>query len=86
MTFYEFQLRSAGYRRKEQFEWAKFRRVAFAALWSFNTDPKKLPKTEKKYMSLPIVDEDKNQVSEKQIAAFKKAMNQYQAKLKLNNG
>ncbi len=86
MTFYEFQLRSIGYRRKEQFDWAKFRRVAFAALWGFNSDPKKLPKTESKYLSLPLVDGDAKEATSKQVNAFKKAMSQYVAKQKLKNG
>ncbi len=86
MTFYEFQLRCLGYKRKEQFEWAKFRRVAFAALWSFNSDPKKLPKTEEKFMSLPLVDGNKEQANNKQVNAFKKAMSQFVAKQKLKNG
>ena len=83
MTLYEFNLRSIGYRREQQFEWSKFRRVAFAALWSSNTDPKKLPKTEEKYMELPLVDGEQKSATSEQVEAFKNAMKQYVAKQKV---
>ncbi len=48
--------------------------------------PKKLPKTEEKFMSLPLVDGNKEQANNKQVNAFKKAMSQFVAKQKLKNG
>jgi len=86
MTFYEFQLRCLGYRRQQQFDWSKYRRVAFAALCGFHSDPKKLPKSEDKFMPLPLVDNNKDQATTRQVNAFKKAMSQYVAKQKLKNG
>lgn len=82
MTYAEFCIRSYGYRRMQQSEWSKFRKVAFNALIAFNVDGKKLPKTEKQFMPLPMVDDDyKPQLSKEHIEAFIKATQQYK-----NNG
>ena len=78
MTYAEFCIRSYGYRRMQQEQWAKFRKVAFASLQAFSVDPKKLPKTEKQYMPLPMIDDDsKPQLSKEHIEAFIKATQQY---------
>lgn len=82
MTIYEFNLRALGYARQEQFLWAKFRKVAFSALWSFNSDPKKMPKNEKQFMSLPMVDSQMT-ISDGHVARFREAMRDYENRKKV---
>tara|TARA_R110001632_G_scaffold164925_1_gene283447 strand:+ start:182 stop:466 length:285 start_codon:yes stop_codon:yes gene_type:complete len=84
MTLYEFNLRKIGYMRQEQQDWAKYRRVAYASLLSFNIDPKRIPKSESSYFSLPLVDENnKSDLSDAQVKAFENAMSKYKASKKV---
>ena len=88
MTLWEFNLRAIGYARKEQFDWSKFRRVAFFAMKGPHLDYKKLPKTENDFMNLPMVDGNEVDAGlrDKQIEAFSEAMNKYNALKKVHNG
>ena len=88
MTLWEFNLRAIGYARQEQFDWAKFRRVAFFAMKGPHLDYKKLPKTEKDFMQLPLVDGVKNEngLQERQVKAFSEAMQKYNALKQVHNG
>ena len=84
MTFAEFSIRSYAYRREEQFLWAKFRHVAYHSLISFNTDAKRLPKSEQKLLPLEMVDRLKsNQVSKEVAERFKEAVRQINVKKNL---
>ncbi len=74
MTWAEFQLRLFAYKRECDRNDRNFREVAFAALWSFNVDGKKLPKSKQKFW--PIGSEVKK-VSKKALTAFERAMLQY---------
>jgi len=79
MTLAEFKVRAYGYRRKEQWSWAKYRLVGWMAQWSFNINPKSLAKTPSAIMELPFVDEDVNKsgLSDEQISAFKGAYDKF---------
>ena len=77
MTMAEFQLRAYGYRRAQQNDWAKFRKVAFCALWAFNSDGKKLPKKEEQLLSLPMVDPPKETASPEMVEAFIEEVRKY---------
>lgn len=79
MTLAEFKVRAYGYRRKEQWNWAKFRLVGWMAQWAFNIAPKSLPKSPSKVMELPFVDDgvNDNGLSDKQISTFKAAYDRY---------
>lgn len=52
MTFAEFQIRLFAYKRMELREWEKVRQIAWSAFIAPHQDPKKLPKSIDKFMSL----------------------------------
>lgn len=56
MTYAEFVIRSFSYHKSQQEDWAKFRKVAYMALLGSHYDHKKIPKTEKQFFPLPLVD------------------------------
>jgi len=77
MTWAEFNLRLFSYNRQCEREDKNFREVAFSALWSFNIDPKSLPKTRESFWSIgtdKIVSDTKRQ---KMIALMLEAQEQY---------
>lgn len=77
MTWAEFQLRLFAYKRKRKAEQADLREVGWAALYSFHSDPKKLPKTIEGYW--PIYGEDKkSKLTPKHLEAFKAAWADYE--------
>jgi len=86
MSLWEFNLRAIGYARKEQFNWAKFRKVAFFAMKGPHLDYKKLPKNENAFMDLPLVDGKNNVIENKQVEAFTEAMRKYKALKQVHNG
>lgn len=86
MTLTEFNLRKYAYERADQADWSKFRRVAYAALVGFNSDPKRLPKNERDFMPLPMVDQQRSGPSERQVEAFKEVMRNYKALKRVKDG
>lgn len=54
MTFAEFQIRLFAYKRMELREWEKVRQIAWSAFIAPHQDPKKLPKTIDRFMSLGV--------------------------------
>ena len=85
MTMAEFNLRAYAYRRQQQWDWAKFRMVAYWAVRAFNIAPKSMPKKENDIIQLPFVDEgnDKSGLSPEVIDRFKKAQELYNKQRKL---
>lgn len=81
MTWAEFQLRLFSYNRQCEREDRNFREVAFNAMWSFNADPKKLPKTKEKYWQIGREKVQKSKLTEKQRIAFLKATEEYNRKV-----
>jgi len=84
MTLGEFALREYAYRRQEQWEWAKYRMVAYWAVRSFNIDPKSIPKTPKDIIDLDFV--DASAVTNRQLEAFKAAQKRFDSEVKKKNG
>ena len=79
MTLAEFELRAYAYRREQQWDWAKYRTVAYWAVRAFNIAPKSIPKKPSDMMLLPFVDDNANTggLNDNQIAAFKQAQEIY---------
>lgn len=77
MTWAEFQLRLFAYKRQRKAQQADLREVAWAALISFNVDPKAL-KSKEKYWPIYSGDNKTSRVSEQTRNAFNKAMLDYQ--------
>lgn len=77
MTWAEFQLRLFSYNRQCEREDRNFREIAFNAMWGFNFDPKKLPRTREKYWSIGNDGKTKSTISEAQRIAMLKAQEQY---------
>ena len=76
MTFAEFQIRLFAYKRIQLKEWEKVRQIAWSATIGSHQDPKKLPKTIEKFMSLGN-EKDKIGVSEDQKTNFLKVYKEY---------
>ena len=79
MTWAEFQIRCYGWKRKDDRESWKFRKVGFASMWSFHGDYKKLPKTEDKYWQ--IGEHKSTSLSENQKEAIKLAVKRYKEEI-----
>lgn len=75
MTFAEFQIRLFAYKRMELREWEKVRQIAWSAFIAPHQDPKKLPKTIDRFMSLG--ENTKKGVSTEQKENFLKAYKEY---------
>lgn len=75
MTFAEFQIRLFAYKRMELREWEKVRQIAWSAFIAPHQDPKKLPKTIDRFMSLG--ENTKKEVSTEQKENFLKAYKEY---------
>lgn len=75
MTFAEFQIRLFAYKRMELREWEKVRQIAWSAFIAPHQDPKKLPKSIDKFMSLG--NNTKKEVSTNQKENFLKAYKEY---------
>ena len=52
MTFAEFQIRLFAYKRMQLREWEKVRQISWSAFIGSHQDPKKMPKSIDKFMSL----------------------------------
>jgi hypothetical protein len=52
MTFAEFQIRLFAYKRMELREWEKVRQIAWSSFIAPHQDPKKMPKSIDRFMSL----------------------------------
>jgi len=52
MTFAEFQIRLFAYKRMQLREWEKVRQISWCAFIGSHQDPKKMPKSIDKFMSL----------------------------------
>ena len=76
MTFAEFQIRLFAYKRMELREWEKVRQIAWSAFIAPHQDPKKLPKTIDRFMSLGV-NNTKKGVSTEQRENFLKAYKEY---------
>jgi hypothetical protein len=76
MTFAEFQIRLFAYKRIQLREWEKVRQIAWSATIGSHQDPKKLPKTIEKFMSLGS-EKVKIGVSEDQKTNFLKVYKEY---------
>ena len=86
MTWAEFQIRSYGYNREQELDSLKLRKVGFAALWGFHSDPKKLPKYENKWWQIGNDDnglstEEREELIKAQTEAIKKAKLQHKKEL-----
>lgn len=77
MTFAEFQIRLFAYKRMQLRDWEKVRQIAWSAFIGSHQDPKKMPKTIDKFMSLGGQDKSKSGVTESQKARFMEAMSEY---------
>lgn len=84
MTWAEFQIRLYGWKRKDELESYKLRKIGFAAMWSFHADFKKLPRTEQKYWS--IGNTVKPTLNEDQRNAMRAAVEIYHQEIKAKNG
>lgn len=81
MTWGEFQLRTFGYRRAQENDWRKYRKVAYYSAVGSHLNHKKLPKNEVKFM--PIGDELViNTVTEDHKEKFLDAWGKYLEKAK----
>lgn len=78
MTWAEYQLRLFSYNRQCEREDKNFREVAFHAMWSFNADPKLLPKTKEKYWAIGEDRKRKSKITDAHKIAMLKAQEQYQ--------
>lgn len=81
MTWAEFQLRLFSYKRQCEREDRNFREVAFNALWSFNVDPKSLPKSKDKFWQIGKEAKSKSKITEAHRQAFLKAQQDYNNKV-----
>ena len=81
MTMGEFELRAYAYRREQQWDWAKFRMIAYWAVRAFNIAPKTIPKKPSDIIELDFVDKTSSNVgiSKEAINAFKEAEKVYLA-------
>lgn len=82
MTMHEFQLRRHGYQRQTEHEWARTRKIGFAALVGSHMNPKRLPKRESDFLRLPTYD-SVGGATETQVERFKEAMKKYIARKKV---
>jgi len=76
MTFAEFQIRLFAYKRIQLREWEKVRQIAWSATIGSHQDPKKLPRSIEKFMSLGN-EKAKIGVSEDQKTNFLKVYKEY---------
>ena len=76
MTFAEFQIRLFAYKRMQLRDWEKVRQIAWSAFIGSHQDPKKMPKTIDKFMSLGGNDR-KQGVSKEQRDRFLGAYSEY---------
>ena len=79
MTFAEFQIRLFAYKRMELREWEKVRQIAWSAFIAPHQDPKKLPKSIDKFMSLGNNKTNKGvgiEQKENFLKAYKEYLNQ----------
>lgn len=84
MTWAEFQIRSYGWKRQDERESYKLRKVGFAAMWAFHGDFKRMPKSEDKYWS---IGGKSITINDSMQEAIKKAQENYFKELKdKNNG
>lgn len=76
MTWAEFQIRLSAYIRMQEREDLRAREIAYSSLWSYHSDPKKLPKTKDSFWKIGN-NKPKPKLSEAHKTAFLKAMDQY---------
>jgi hypothetical protein len=80
MTFAEFQIRLFAYKRIQLREWEKVRQISWSAFIGSHQDPKKMPKTIDKFMSLG--EKQKQNVSQEQKERFLQAYQEYLKQVK----
>ena len=83
MTWAEFQIRSYGWKRQDERESYKLRKVGFAAMWAFHGDFKRLPKSENKFWQIGDV---KAATTTEEQEAIKAARINYLKQKNNNNG
>ena len=81
MTFAEFQIRLFAYKRIQLREWEKVRMIAWSAFIGSHQDPKTMPRTIDKFMSLDN-EKPKSNVSEEQRQRFLQATEEYLKQVK----
>ncbi len=81
MTFAEFQIRLFAYKRMQLREWEKVRMIAWSAFIGSHQDPKTMPRTIDKFMSLDN-EKPKSNVSEEQRQRFLQATEEYLKQVK----
>jgi len=77
MTFAEFQIRLFAYKRMQLRDWEKVRQIAWSSFIGSHQDPKKMPKTIDKFMSLDFGETKKTGVSEAQKERFLSVYSEY---------
>lgn len=77
MTWAEYQLRLYSFNRQKEREDRNFREVAWSALWSFNADPKKLPKTKQQFWKIGEEIKQDRDLAERRKVAIQKAKEQF---------
>lgn len=76
MTFAEFQIRLFAYKRIQLKEWEKVREISWSAFIGSHQDPKKIPKTIDKFMSLGN-EKPKSRATDEQRKRFLEATEEY---------
>lgn len=76
MTFAEFQIRLFAYKRMQLRDWEKVRQIAWSAFIGSHQDPKKMPKTIDKFMSLDS-GKPKSSVTDEQRKRFLEETEKY---------
>lgn len=82
MSFAEFQIRLFAYKRMQLRDWEKVRQIAWSAFIGSHQDPKKMPKSIDKFMSLEGSNKSKSKVTEAQKERFMGAMAEYLKQVK----
>ncbi len=82
MTFAEFQIRLFAYKRMQLREWEKVRQISWSAYIGSHQDPKTMPKTIDKFMSLDNGNKDKSRVSKEQRESYLLAYSEYLKQVK----
>ena len=76
MTFAEFQIRLFAYKRMQLREWEKVRLISWSAFIGSHQDPKTMPKTIDKFMSLDNTNAKKG-ITEDKKKRYLEAMREY---------
>ena len=82
MTWSEFIIRSYAYNRIQKNEWKKIRRIAYTALIAPYQNPKRIPRSEERWMKIGN-EVQRSRISEDQKIRFLEATKEY---LRQKNG